>query len=141
MLTKNWKIKISDFYLATKVQFEGERKTEMCCTPNYVAPEVLNCRKTGRGYSYEVDIWAIGVIIYALLIGKPPFERRNIKETFRRIRNVNYNFPTKISIPAKDLITKILKKDPNDRPNLSEIIAHPFVKQLTATKSMPIKSP
>lgn len=49
-----------DFGLATKIEFDGERKKTLCGTPNYIAPEVL-CKK---GHSYEVDVWSLGCILY-----------------------------------------------------------------------------
>ncbi|PAV87290.1 hypothetical protein WR25_15861 [Diploscapter pachys] len=67
-------VKIGDFGLATTVD-EGERKRTLCGTPNYIAPEVLE----KRGHSFEVDIWAIGCILYTLLFGKPPFETESLK--------------------------------------------------------------
>jgi polo-like kinase 1 len=66
-------LKISDFGLATTIDYFGERKTDMCGTPNYMAPELV-VNDPEEGHSIEVDIWAIGVIIYTLLVGKPPFE-------------------------------------------------------------------
>ena len=59
-------IKLGDFGLASKLEFEGERKRSVCGTPNYIAPEILE----NKGHSYEVDIWSLGVIIYSLIIGK-----------------------------------------------------------------------
>lgn len=50
---------VGDFGLATKIEFDGERKKTLCGTPNYIAPEVL-CKK---GHSYEVDIWSLGCIL------------------------------------------------------------------------------
>ena len=52
-------IKIGDFGLATKLEFDGERKRTICGTPNYIAPEVL-CK---RGHSFEVDVWSLGCIM------------------------------------------------------------------------------
>lgn len=76
-------IKIGDFGLAAKINFIGERKRTMCGTPNYIAPEVLEGK---TGHSYEVDVWSLGVIIYTLIIGKPPFETTDVKETYARIK-------------------------------------------------------
>lgn len=80
------------------------------------------------GHSYEVDIWSLGVIIYTLLIGKPPFETSDVKTTYRRIRMNAYTFPDHISISdqIKSLITKILQTDPSKRPGLDEILLHEF---------------
>ena len=58
--------KIGDFGLATKLEFDGEKKRTIRGTPNYIAPEVLEGK---QGHSYEVDIWSLGVIIYTLIIG------------------------------------------------------------------------
>ena len=75
-LSSNLHIKIGDFGLATRVEYDGERKHTVCGTPNYIAPEILEGRS--NGHSYEVDYWAIGVIVYTLLIGKPPFETDDV---------------------------------------------------------------
>lgn len=119
-------VKIGDFGLATKLEFDGERKRTICGTPNYIAPEVLEGK---QGHSYEVDIWSIGVIIYTLIIGKPPFETSDVKTTYKRIRMNAYNFPDTVSItePARDLITKILNNDPGKRPTIDEILQHSWI--------------
>jgi polo-like kinase 1 len=70
-LNDKMEVKIGDFGLATKLEFDGDRKRTICGTPNYIAPEILEGK---NGHSYEVDTWSLGVIIYTLLIGKPPFE-------------------------------------------------------------------
>ena len=70
-LNDKMEIKLGDFGLATKLDFEGERKRTICGTPNYIAPEIIDGK---NGHSYEVDVWSLGVIMYALLVGKPPFE-------------------------------------------------------------------
>lgn len=60
-------LKLGDFGLATKLEFDGEKKRTICGTPNYIAPEILDDKS---GHSYPVDIWSLGVIIYTMLIGK-----------------------------------------------------------------------
>jgi polo-like kinase 1 len=136
-LSDTLQLKLGDFGLATKIEFEGERKRSLCGTPNYIAPEILDGK---RGHSFEVDIWSLGVIIYILLIGKPPFETNNKKETYKRIRLKNYSFPqnAKISQPAKELIQNILVLEPHKRPTLDEILQSDFMNMGTSIpKVMP----
>jgi len=66
-LGKDLQVKLGDFGLAAKLEFEGEKKRTICGTPNYIAPEVIDGK---TGYSYEVDIWSIGALIYTLFVGK-----------------------------------------------------------------------
>ena len=119
-------LKLGDFGLATKLEFDGEKKRTICGTPNYIAPEVLDGKV---GHSFEVDIWSLGVIIYAMLIGKPPFETPDVKTTYKKIRMNSYNFPEHVPVSdaAKNIITKILNLEPSKRPSLDEIMAHPFM--------------
>ena len=129
-LTDKMELKVGDFGLATKLEFEGERKRTVCGTPNYIAPEILDGK---QGHSYEVDIWSIGVICYTLLIGKPPFETQDVKTTYKRIKMNAYTFPDTaiISDAARSLITEILSTDPLKRPSLDQILAHDFFNQGT----------
>ena len=124
-LTDKMELKVGDFGLATKLDFEGERKRTVCGTPNYIAPEILDGK---TGHSYEVDIWSLGVIIYTLIIGKPPFETRDVKTTYKRIKMNAYSFPENaiISEAAKNLISQILVTDPAKRPTLDQILTHDF---------------
>ena len=87
-------MKVSDFGLATKLNYFGEKKTDMCGTPNYMAPELVE-NNPEEGHSYEVDIWAIGIIIYTLLVGKPPFEvpGNDVKQTYKKIKKIEFEFP------------------------------------------------
>ena len=124
-LSEKMEIKVGDFGLATKLEFDGERKRTVCGTPNYIAPEILDGK---AGHSYEVDIWSLGVIIYTLIIGRPPFETSNVKETYKKIKMNNYSFPERaiISEPAKQLIQDILVLDPSKRPSLDDIVKSDF---------------
>ena len=135
-LNDKMELKVGDFGLATKLDYDGERKKTVCGTPNYIAPEVIN----STGHSYEVDIWAIGIIIYTLLIGKPPFETRDVKTTYNKIKRAEYSFPEtcKISPCAKNLIKKILVVNPKERPTLNEILFDDFFNQgIAIPKLMP----
>jgi polo-like kinase 1 len=124
-LTDKMELKVGDFGLATKLDYDGERKRTVCGTPNYIAPEILDGK---AGHSYQVDIWSLGVIIYTLIIGKPPFETRDVKATYKKIKDNEYSFPDQaiISEAAKNLINKILVLDPEKRPSLDQILNHDF---------------
>lgn len=130
-LTDKMELKVGDFGLATKLDFEGERKRTVCGTPNYIAPEILDGK---TGHSYEVDTWSLGVIVYTLIIGKPPFETRDVKTTYKRIKMNAYTFPDNaiISEAAKNLISQILVSDPAKRPTLDQILTHDFFNQGTS---------
>lgn len=139
-LNEKMEIKIGDFGLATKLEFEGEKKRTICGTPNYIAPEVLDGKV---GHSFEVDIWSLGVIIYTLLIGKPPFETPDVKTTYLKIKKNQYQFPDHVPISdsGRALIQKILNLDPLRRPNLDDISAHPFMNNGgTIPKFLPIST-
>ncbi|GAA6007712.1 hypothetical protein JCM10207_004850 [Rhodosporidiobolus poonsookiae] len=126
MLDENMDLRVGDFGLAALVKFPGERKKTICGTPNYIAPEILF--DTKGGHSFEVDIWSIGVILYTLLIGRPPFQTKDVKNIYRKIRDNAYTFPLdhSLSPEAVDLISWILRPTPSERPSLAEILAHPW---------------
>ena len=104
------RIKVGDFGLATKMSHRDERRKTVCGTPNYIAPEILEGKE---GHSFEVDIWSTGVIMYTLLIGKPPFESKDVKSTYKRILSNAYSFPdhTPICSNARKLISQLLQVD------------------------------
>lgn len=124
-ISEKMEVKLGDFGLATKLDFDGQKRKTICGTPNYIAPEVLDSK---LGHSFEVDIWALGVIMYTLLVGRPPFETNDVKKTYNLIKMNAYSFPDQVSVSpeAKSLITQILKSDPTRRPTLNEILQHEF---------------
>ncbi|XP_020660439.3 serine/threonine-protein kinase PLK1 [Pogona vitticeps] len=121
-LNDDMEVKIGDFGLATKVEYNGERKKTLCGTPNYIAPEVLG----KKGHSFEVDVWSIGCIMYTLLVGRPPFETSCLKETYIRIKNNEYTIPTHINPIAASLIRRMLRSDPAARPTIDELLNDEF---------------
>ena len=119
------RIKVGDFGLATRVTDKNERKKTVCGTPNYIAPEILEGK---NGHSFEVDVWSTGVILYTLLIGKPPFESKDVKSTYKRILANSFVFPDHIPIceHAKNLIRHVLQTKPESRPSLDEMLEHSY---------------
>lgn len=107
-LNENMCVKIGDFGLATKIDFYGEKKKTICGTPNYIAPEILE----SKGHSYEVDVWSFGVIIYTLVYGRPPFESKDVKDTYKKIKDCSFSFPENVysSNNLKVLVSSILQK-------------------------------
>lgn len=121
-------LKLGDFGLASVLPSTDSRKYTICGTPNYIAPEVLGGKATG--HSFEVDIWAIGIMMYALLIGKPPFQAKDVNVIYERIKKSEYSFPPdkKISDDAKHLIQDLLSLNPLNRPSIHEILDYPWFK-------------
>jgi len=121
-------IKIGDFGLASRLADSKEKRNTICGTPNYIAPEVIDSKKKQLGHSFEVDIWALGVIMYATLFGKPPYESKDVKSTYQRILNNQYSFPTNVNVSdsAKHLIGSLLQTCPEDRPTIHQIKSHSF---------------
>ena len=128
-LDRNMNIKVGDLGLATKLSSADEIRKTICGTPNYIAPEVIQGDRATRGHSFEVDIWSMGVIMYTCLVGKPPYEAKDVKATYQRIMANVYSFPKHVSISddAKDLIVRMLQSKPKERPTLQDIAFHPFL--------------
>ncbi|KAA0155495.1 hypothetical protein FNF29_01868 [Cafeteria roenbergensis] len=132
-------LRVGDFGLATKLMTKQERKRTVCGTPNYIAPEVLDAGE--EGHSFEVDVWSLGVILYTMLVGRPPFETRDVKQTYALIRRASFDFPpsSHVSPEAKDLVRAMLTVDPARRPPLTAVLRHPFF--TGATAFVPVSMP
>jgi len=119
-------IKISDFGLARFLP-SNVFATTACGTPGYVAPEILK----GKGYGGSVDVWSIGITLYILLCGFPPFYNEDNAELFEQIKKGEFEFPSPywddISDMAKELIQQILVVEPSARLSIDDILAHPWV--------------
>lgn len=138
-LSDKMEIKMGDFGLAAKLEYDGEKKRTICGTPNYIAPEILEGKS---GHSFEVDIWSFGVLMFTMLVGKPPFETNDVRTTYRRIKMNAYNFPDHIPISseARDLIEKVLVNDPSSRLTLAQIEEHEFFKKNSYPKFLPLST-
>mmetsp|Transcript_9060 Transcript_9060/g.13531 ORF Transcript_9060/g.13531 Transcript_9060/m.13531 type:complete len:337 (-) Transcript_9060:288-1298(-) len=118
-------IKIADFGFAKSL--DGGYVNTQCGTPAYVAPEILR----NKPYGTSVDMWSIGVIIYILLGGYPPFHGSDQARLFRRIRSGSYKFHPEywsgVSNEACDLIRKLLTVDVSKRITAAEALNHPWL--------------
>ncbi|XP_034978409.1 serine/threonine-protein kinase PLK3 [Zootoca vivipara] len=121
-VNENMELKVGDFGLAARQEPADQRKKTICGTPNYLAPEVL----LRQGHGPESDVWSLGCVMYTLLCGTPPFETSDLKETYKCIKHVTYTLPAFLSVPAKNLLVGILKRNPQDRFTLEEILDHEF---------------
>lgn len=121
-------IKIADFGFAKKVLTPNSLTTQ-CGTPGYVAPEILE----GTPYDTKSDMWSLGVIVYILLGGYPPFIEQNQRELFRKIRKGQYEFHEEywgsVSADAKDLISSLLTVAPSKRLSAAEALRHKWMMQ------------
>ena len=115
-------IKIADFGFAERTDGFVSLKTQ-CGTPGYVAPEILQ----GQPYGKAVDMWAIGVIMYVLLGGYPPFNHEDTKTTIKADIEFHPEYWDQVSDAAKDLIRKLLRKDPLERWSAEEALKHPWM--------------
>jgi len=124
-------LKITDFGLAKLVETTNKDDDPLmktaCGTPGYVAPEIL--RK--QLYTQACDMWSLGVILYILLCGFPPFGASNVKELYRKIRRVDFSFPkpywSDISEDAKDLVRHLLNGDPMKRYKPKDVLKHKWI--------------
>uniref|UniRef100_A0A8C5DY91 phosphorylase kinase n=1 Tax=Gouania willdenowi TaxID=441366 RepID=A0A8C5DY91_GOUWI len=127
-------IKLTDFGFAVQIK-PGQKLKEVCGTPGYLAPEIIECSMDAghKGYDTAVDIWSAGVIMYTLLAGSPPFWHRKQTLMLRMILAGKYDF----SLPEwedrsdtiKDLISRMLVVDPKQRYSAQDVLSHSFFSQ------------
>lgn len=121
---------LADFGLAKEGITEGaEGAYSMCGTPEYLPPEVLD--RTGHGTS--VDWWALGMVLYEMLTGLPPWYTRNRQKLFDRLRRAPLTFPDIVMPNARHLICSLLQRNPAERlgsKNAKEVRDHPFFAEI-----------
>ncbi|KAB5543975.1 hypothetical protein DKX38_012087 [Salix brachista] len=117
----------------------GERFNDVVGSPYYVAPEVLKKR-----YGPEADVWSAGVIIYILLSGVPPFWAETEQEIFEQVLHGDLDFSSdpwpSISESAKDLVRRMLVRDPKSRLTAHEVLCHPWVQEDGVAPDKPLDS-
>lgn len=131
LLTSSGQIKIADFGMAALHQAPGQQLSTSCGSPHYAAPELI------RGSKYHgnmVDIWSMGVILFAALAGRLPFDAEGVSKEWlapllAKIKKGQYNMPANFSPEVKSLIRSMLQINPKDRITLSQIWKHPLLKK------------
>ncbi|XP_057692339.1 SNF related kinase b [Corythoichthys intestinalis] len=119
-------VKLTDFGFSNLFK-PGTMLATSCGSLAYSAPEIL----LGEEYDAPaVDIWSLGVILYMLVCGVPPFQETNDSETLVMILDCRYSIPERVSSDCRDLISRMLQKDPSLRASLQEIEAHHWLQGL-----------
>uniref|UniRef100_A0A665UDP2 protein kinase C n=1 Tax=Echeneis naucrates TaxID=173247 RepID=A0A665UDP2_ECHNA len=127
MLDKDGHIKIADFGMCKENVFGEARATTFCGTPDYIAPEILH----GQKYTFSVDWWSFGVLVYEMLIGQSPFQGDDEDELFESIRSDVPHYPRWITKEAKSLLEQLFERDPTRRLGVvGDIRAQPFFKTI-----------
>lgn len=119
LIDKTGTVKICDFGWCVK---GDEPRSTFCGTLDYMAPEMIRNQK----HSYEVDIWALGVLLYEMLHGYSPFDAAKEADKCHNIVTCKYAFESSVNEMAKDLIKKMIQSNPSKRIKLKDALAHPF---------------
>ncbi|KAI8365469.1 kinase-like domain-containing protein [Choanephora cucurbitarum] len=125
LIDKQGYIKITDFGFAKKIT--QDRTWTLCGTPDYIAPEIIR----SQGYTKAVDWWSLGVLIYEMMTGEPPFTAKNPIEQYQKILEGDVNWPDNINAEARDLLENLLKTKASERignlkDGVNDIKRHPW---------------
>lgn len=114
-------LKLTDFGWSAFLSTQEKRET-YCGTKSYMPPEIIN----NQAQDHNVDIWCMGILIYELAVGKLPFTGDDFTMT-KSILSGKIDWPQDINIQLRDLLTKILKVEPNKRLQIKDILNHPYI--------------
>ncbi|OTB15366.1 hypothetical protein K445DRAFT_117549 [Daldinia sp. EC12] len=126
LLTKDYRIKITDFGMSAMHQGPNHLLKTACGSPHYAAPELMN-RSYYRGD--KTDLWSLGVILYACMCNVLPFEDDNVHQLLAKIKRGQYHVPSFIGREARDLIGRLLTINPDERISIRGIWQHPLLRR------------
>ncbi|XP_015248428.1 SNF-related serine/threonine-protein kinase-like [Cyprinodon tularosa] len=130
-------VKLTDFGFSNRFQ-PGKTLNTSCGSLAYSAPEIL------LGDEYDapaVDIWSLGVILFMLVCGQPPFQEANDSETLTMIMDCRYTVPPHISHACRDLIGHMLQRDPKKRATLEQIESHEWLQGVDPSPATKLSTP
>ncbi|OBA22951.1 Pkinase-domain-containing protein [Metschnikowia bicuspidata var. bicuspidata NRRL YB-4993] len=140
LLDSSLNVKLADFGMAA-LESNGKLLETSCGSPHYAAPEIVSGLKYHGAAS---DVWSCGVILFALLTGRLPFDDENIRNLLLKVQAGNFEMPLEISPEAQDLIWKMLTVDPMERLTTSDVLSHRLLakypcpnEDLISVKSLP----
>ena len=125
LLDADFKVKVCDFGWCTEFEKEDEMRKTFCGTYEYMAPEIFD----KKPYDEKVDIWALGILLFELLHGKSPYRGNSVIDIYKNIQKEDIRFSTSCSSEARDLVLKILKKNPAARLTMDQIFEHPLMRK------------
>lgn len=150
LLDNDLRLKITDFGFAQHLNNKNSKLYDLCGTVSYMSPEMLKSNidsDNGRipnGYSLPVDIWACGVIMYTLFMGRAPFYHRKEIIVLRKIMNCDYKMAgpefNVLSDNAKNLIARCLTLNPDDRITAREALGHEFFTESSEYDSLVLET-
>ena len=125
---------LTDFGLSKEQMGDESQANSFVGTAEYLAPEVLDNK---RQYGFAVDWWSFGVLVYEMLTGIPPFYDKNRKVLFNKIRNKPIEFHNYHNSTTRDLISRLLTRDPQNRLcDPHEIMQHEFFAKIDWNKML-----
>ena len=122
LINAEMKAKLTDFGWSNYLNKTDMKRTTMCGTPIYLAPELVN----NTGHDHRIDIWCIGVLMFELLTGLPPWIGDDVQTLKYNIARMNIRWPKNMDPDAMDLIKKTLRYNPDERISLRNMLMHPF---------------
>ncbi len=121
LMSHNGTLKLSDF--GWSVHAPSSRRETFCGTLDYLPPEMI----AREPHNEMVDVWALGVLTYEFICGEPPFQAETNKETYKRILNIDIHYPSHVTPDARDFISRLLKRKPEERMLLTDALDHPWL--------------
>lgn len=130
LLDEKNNVKLIDFGFSTTMPHGNKSKT-FCGTPSYMAPEIV-ARSEYLGP--PVDVWALGVLLFAMLAGSFPFRGITEKELYRKIAKGSFEVPDCVPLRAKNLIKRMIQLDPLRRPSCSELLTDSWLSEVRGAR-------